>query len=89
MKKAIEAVAMQKKSLRQAAREYGVPATTLKRRIDTSLPAEAKPGPQTVLSKEEEERLVSYIITMAQIGFGLSPHNIRSLAYENADIRFP
>ena len=73
---------MQKKSLRQAAREYGVPATTLKRRIDTSLPAEAKPGPQTVLSKVEEERLVSYIITMAQIGFGLSPHDIRSLAYE-------
>ena len=85
MKKAIEAVATQKKSLRQAAREYGVPATTLKRKIDTSLPAEAKPGPPTVLSKEEEERLVSYIITMAQMGFGLNPHDIRSLAYEIAE----
>ena len=49
MKKAIEAVATQKKSLRQAARENGVPATTLKRRIGTSLPAEAKPGPLTVI----------------------------------------
>lgn len=29
MKKAIEAVAMQKKSLRQAAREYGVKSTTV------------------------------------------------------------
>ena len=48
MKKAIEAVATQK-SLRQAAREYGASATTLKRRIDTSLPAEAKPGPPTVI----------------------------------------
>ena len=85
MKKAIEAVAIQKKSLRQAAGEYDVPAITLNRRIDTSPPAEAKPGPQTVLSKEEEERLVSYIITMAQIGFGLSPHDIRSLAYEIAE----
>ena len=47
MKKAIKAVTMQK-SLRQAAREYGVPATTLKR-INTSLPAEAKPGPPTVI----------------------------------------
>jgi len=85
MKKAIEAVVTQEKSLRQAAREYGVPPTTLKRRIDTSLPAEAKPGPSTVLSKEEEDRLVKYIITMAEMGFGLSPKDIRSLAYEIAE----
>jgi len=85
MKKAIEAVVTQEKSLRQAAREYGVPPTTLKRRIDTSLPAEAKPGPSTVLSKEEEDRLAKYIITMAEMGFGLSPKDIRSLAYEIAE----
>ena len=84
MKKAIEAVVTQEKSLRQAAREYGVPPTTLKR-SDTSLPAEPTPGPSTVLSKEEEDRLVKYIITMAEMGFGLSPKDIRSLAYEIAE----
>ena len=84
MKKAMEDVAMKNKGLRQAAREYGIPATTLKRRIDNSLPAEAKPGPTTALSKEEEDRLAKYIMTMAQMGFGLSPRDIRALAYEIA-----
>ena len=85
MKKAMEDVATKNKGLRQAAREYGVPATTLKRRIDNSLPAEAKPGPSTALSKEEEDRLAKYIMTMAQMGFGLSPRDIRALAYEIAE----
>ena len=74
------AITMQKKGLRQAAREYDVPVTTLKRRVDGVLPADCKPGPSTVLLKEEEERLAKYIIEMAQQGFGLSPADIRSLA---------
>ena len=85
MKNAIADVSMQKKGLRQAAREYGVPVTTLKRRIDSSLPADCKPGPSPVLLKDEEDRLTSYIITMAERGFGLSPTDIRGLAYEIAN----
>ena len=54
MKKAMEDVATKNKGLRQAAREYGIPATTLKRGIDNSLSAEAKPS--KALSKEEEDR---------------------------------
>ena len=63
-------------SLRQATREYGVPLTTLKRRIDSSLSADAKPGPSTVLLKKEEDKLANYK------GFGLTPLDIRGLAYE-------
>lgn len=85
MRKAIEDVVSQKKGLRQAAREYGVPTTTLKRRVDTSLPAEATSGPSTALSKEEEDRLAQHIVTMAQMGFGLSPRDILALAFEIAE----
>ena len=59
---------MHKKGLRQAAREYDVPVTTLKRRIDRALPADCKPGPSTVLLKEEQ--LVQYIVEMAEKRFG-------------------
>ena len=38
MKHAIKDVAMHKKGLMQAAREYDVPVTTLKRRIDGFMP---------------------------------------------------
>ena len=76
MKRANDDITMQKKGLRQAAREYDVPVTTLKRRVDGVLPADCKPGPSTV-----QERLVKYVIEMAQRGFGLSPVDIRSLAY--------
>ena len=54
MKKAIEEVASQKKSLWQAARDDGVPVTTLKRRLDRSLPADAKPGSLTVLQRRRK-----------------------------------
>ena len=84
MKRAIDDVTTHSKGLRQAAREYGVPVTTLKRRIDCSYAADCKPGPPTTLLKEEEEKLVNYIITMAQRGFGLCPQEICALAYEIA-----
>ena len=70
MKRAIDAVTRQHKGLRQAAREYGVPVTTLKRHVDCSLAPDCKPGPASTLTKEEEEKLVNHIMTMAQKGFG-------------------
>ena len=85
MKRAIDDVTRNSKGLRQAAREYSVPVTTLKRRIDCSLTADCKPGPSTTLLKEEEEKLVNYIITMAERGFGLNPQEICTLAYEIAN----
>ena len=85
MKRAIDDVTRNSKGLRQAAREYSVPVTTLKRQIDCFLTADCKPGPSTTLLKEEEEKLVNYITTMAQRGFGLSPQEICTLAYEIAN----
>ena len=38
-----------------------------------------KPGPATVLSKDEERQLASYIVAM---GFGLSRDDIRFTAYK-------
>ena len=47
MAKTVEEVKGQKKGLREAARMYSVPTTSLKCRVDTGLLSEAKPGPST------------------------------------------
>ena len=40
-----------------------------------------KPGPGTVLSEEEKERLASYLIQMSKMGIGLSRDTVMHLAY--------
>ena len=74
-------VKLNKKSLRQAAREYDVPLTTLKRRVDGEVSLNAKPGPPTVLTREEEEKLCEYCLTMCDMGYGLTVEYIRRVAY--------
>ena len=58
MSEALKAVKIHRKNLRQAAREYNVLATTLK---NDMVDLDAKPRPQTVLTKEEEEKLCRYV----------------------------
>ena len=70
--------------LREAARLYGVPHETL-RRVLGVVEMGCKPGPSTILTKDEEERLDRYIVDMADMGFGLSRDDIRFTAYKIAE----
>jgi len=49
-----------------------VPVETLHRRIIGITGMDAKPGRETVLTTEEESKLVQYIIDMCDMGFGLT-----------------
>ena len=82
MNAAFQAVKIDGKSLRQAAREYDVPVTTLKRRVDGQVVLQAKPGPPTVLTKEEEEKLCKYCFDMCDMGYGLTIEDVKTKAYE-------
>ena len=68
-------------SLRGASRLYNVPLETLRRRVLGIVDVTCNPGPCTVLTIEEEDRLVQYSLEMADRGFGLTPEDIRRLAY--------
>ena len=83
MSEALKAVELNGKSLRQPSREFGVPVTTLKRRVDGKLPLNAKPGPPTVLTKEEE-KLCRYCLDMVDMGYGLTVEDVRTVAYRIA-----
>ena len=71
MSEAVECVASGK-GLREASRLYNVPVETLRRRVNGTVQLECRPGPSTVLSAEEEGRVVEYLINMADIGYGLT-----------------
>ena len=85
MIEALKAVKIHGKGLRQAAREFDVPVTTLKRRVDDLVSVDAKPGPPTVLTKEEEEKLCKYCFDMCDMGYGLTVEDVRIIAYKIAD----
>ena len=84
MSEALKAVKLNKKGLRQAAREFDVPVTTLKRRVDGEVPLNAKPRPPTVLTKEEEEKLCKYCFAMSDMGYGLTVEDVKGVAFEIA-----
>ena len=83
MSNTFKAVKLEDKGLGQAAREFGVPVTTLKRRVDGVFPVNAKPGPATVLTREEEN-LYHYCLDMCDMGYGLTVDDVRTIAFRIA-----
>lgn len=82
MSEALKAVKLDEKGLRQAAREFDMPVTTLKRRGDGEVPLNAKPGPPTVLMKED--KLCNYCFAMCDMGFVLTVEDVKRVAFEIA-----
>ncbi|XP_045199039.2 uncharacterized protein LOC123553374 [Mercenaria mercenaria] len=59
--------------IKTAARQYGVPHSTLRDRVKGRIDPEAlKPGPAPLFSQEQEAKFVDHIKTMAQLGYGFT-----------------
>ena len=69
------------KGLTEAARLYNVPVETLRRRVTGKVDIDCCPGPPTVLTKEEEETIVCYLIQMADMGYGLTREAVMHMVY--------
>ena len=61
------------RGLREAARLHNVAYDTLRRRVTGSVEAGCKPGPSTVLTEGEEDRLASYLLQMSEMGTRFEP----------------
>ena len=74
-------------SMLKASRIYNVPYTCIHRRgpLKMSTNFIRKQGGQTVFSKVQEEELKERIIKLSRCGFGLSPKDIRCVAYAFAE----
>ena len=69
------------KGLREAARMHNVPVETLRRPVIGVVDIFCKPGPPTILTPEEESALEKHIVTMAELGFGLTRDDVIRLAF--------
>ena len=59
-------------SISAAARDHGVPSTTLKDRLSGRLLHGTKPGPVSYLSCSEEKNLVAYLLDANKVGYGIT-----------------
>ena len=71
--------------LREASRLY-VPVETFRRRVTGAVDVVCRPGPPTVLTESEEQRLAVYIADMAEMGFGLMKEDVLHLAFKIVEL---
>ncbi|KAJ8048630.1 hypothetical protein HOLleu_01017 [Holothuria leucospilota] len=74
------------KSHREAAKQFGVPRTTLIRRLKGVRDVDAPASKTTALTNEEEEMFVQYCLNMEKRGFGLYVSDICEKAYRILEI---
>ena len=82
MEAATKGVQSENMTIREASKLYNVAFETLRRRVNGSVIPGCRPGPATVLTEQEEEHLASYLIQMAQMGFGLSSETVMCLVFK-------
>ena len=81
MEAAHNSIHHENKRLREAARMYNIPVEILRRHANGSVEAGCKTGPSTVLTVEDEDRLATYLVEMADMGFDLSRDTVMELAF--------
>ena len=62
-------------------RLYNVPLETLRRRVNGTVATDCRPGPNTVLTEEEETKFADYLLQMSEMGYGLTREGVMGLAY--------
>lgn len=86
LQNAMNAVSTGTLGVNQAAREYGIPKTTLKNRIKLQKSSKSRSlGKQSCLNEEAELKLVSHIKKMQKYGFTPNRDLVRSMAFELAE----
>jgi len=76
---AIQAIKKENLSLRTAADRFGVPKSTLNNYLHGKSEIGTKPGPSSILSRDEEAKLVQYAIHMTEIGYGRTKQQLQYL----------
>ena len=63
-------------SLFTASKDHGIPYTTLYEKVKGIRSLDARPGPPTILSIDEENEIVSWIFKMSKMGFPISKDHL-------------
>ncbi|XP_076666099.1 uncharacterized protein LOC143367808 [Andrena cerasifolii] len=71
--------------VREASRYYGIPPTTIQQRRRTNNFNKVSLGPQGLLGRDNEKRLVGHILRLQEAGFAPDRTTIRRTAFEFAE----
>ena len=72
---------------REAARTFGIPESTLRDRIKTGNLENPSSGCKPVLPKDVETQLTERIIFLSNLFYGLSPIEVRRIAFEYCELK--
>ena len=67
-------------AVRKAARQHGLPESTLRWRLANSKGEDMKWGGQTIFSRTQEEMLAEHCVSMAHLGYGFSRWQVLEMA---------
>ena len=84
MKKAIEAVKSRKSGVNRAARDDGIPATTLKDRLSGRVKENCHFGQSRYLNDTEENELSTFVKNCASIGYGKTKKEVMRIVKTHA-----
>lgn len=85
MTKALDSIQEDNISVRKASILYDVPLTTLRDRVDVRVSEETvKSSPDTLLSQEEEARLVNHFKYTTEVGYGYTRSQVFELTTDLA-----
>nr|CAI5824539.1 unnamed protein product [Callosobruchus analis] len=84
LKDAVEAV-QNGMSLNEASKQFGIPWSTLKRRITNGCLTKKALGGPPVLTQECEKKMVKHIIKLQKFGFAPTRSEVRTMAYKLAE----
>ncbi|XP_063864311.1 uncharacterized protein LOC135102737 isoform X3 [Scylla paramamosain] len=85
VEKAVELVRSKQMSLNAASKTFGIPYATLGDKVRGRRPMQ--PAPKTVLSMEEEKKLVDWLIEVPQRGFGRTKDDLKDMVKTILDDR--
>ena len=86
---AVDSILHDNRGLRETARLYNIPVETLRRYINSNVEVGARPGPATILTDEEEDMLVKYLVEMADIWYGWTRKTIMELSFKRVSEKIP
>nr|CAH7764117.1 unnamed protein product [Callosobruchus chinensis] len=71
--------------IREVGRAFNIPESTLRKQMRAENPGEARLGRKAVFSPEIESQLKEYVLTLAKLFYGLTPKELRRLAFKYAE----
>jgi hypothetical protein len=73
------------RKIREVRRSYNIPEATLRDKLKTNVNTKMKLGRKPVFSSEQEAVIKSHVIKLANMFFGITPIELRRLAYHFAE----